>query len=108
MIIRLLLTGSLAAILTYFVLTSRRPSVVGYGVGLGAVSGIFFVWQPDRTTRIATFIGVGRGADMIFYSWLVISFALFLNNHIRQRRTLEMVTQLSREVAILTAVRPPG
>ena len=105
MIIQIVLSVALVSILIYFLLTSRRPSVISFVVTLGTGSGLLFVWQPELTQQIAVFIGVGRGADMIFYSWLVVSLALFLNFHVKQRAYLESLTILARELAILNAKR---
>ncbi len=31
------------------------------------VTGIFFVLYPEVTNQLAHFLGIGRGADLIFY-----------------------------------------
>jgi len=36
-------------------------------IGLMLITGIFFVLYPEVTNKIAHFLGIGRGADLIFY-----------------------------------------
>lgn len=106
MIFQLVLSVSLVSILFYFLLTKRRPAFVTAVVIAVSASGLLFVWRPEFTTDIATRVGIGRGADMIIYSWLVISYALILNQQVRLRKNHEMMTVLAREVAIANAQRP--
>jgi hypothetical protein len=106
MIIKLILSLGLAGILIYELLTRRQPRLVAAVVGATSLIGVFFVWRPDLTTLIAEAIGVGRGADLVFYCWLLVSYALMLSLQVRQRTSLEMTTVLAREIAILNARRP--
>ena len=106
MISKIVLSVALLGVLFSFLVSSRHPRIVGIIVMLATASGLFFVWQPDRTTDIAALVGIGRGADLVFYSWLVISYALILNLQIKLRANLDLVTQLAREIAIQNAVTP--
>ena len=71
---------------------------------VGAVLVIF----PDLSTAIAKAVGIGRGADLIFYVFMLIVFAAIANLHLRMRAHAETVTLLAREVALLTARQPKG
>jgi hypothetical protein len=54
-------------------------------------------------------VGIGRGVDLILYTWVVISLIMLLNLHLKLRSQLELITLLARKIAIadaLRAVRP--
>jgi hypothetical protein len=68
-------------------------------------AGLFFVWLPDDSTRLANLLGIGRGADLIYYTWIILSLAVFINVHLKLKQTLTLVTQLARHIAIVEAER---
>ncbi len=74
---------------------------------LFAAVGIVMTVFPDLTTRIANFVGVGRGVDLFFYLTILgLSFmCLLLYSKIRDLEST--ITDLTRAVAIKKAV-PPG
>jgi hypothetical protein len=41
-----------------------------------AVGRLYFVWVPSHATRLAEFVGIGRGVDLNIYIWIVISLLL--------------------------------
>ena len=71
--------------------------------------GMFLLWSPDNATRLAHLLGIGRGADLIYYTWIILSLAFFINIHLKLRQNLTLVTQLARQIAIVEAERalPP-
>ena len=106
MIIKLLLTFGLAWVLLYAV-SQRRSGRLSYRMMLllsGA--GVYFVWVPEQTTVIANAVGVGRGADLLLYCWIIISLVLSLSLNLKIRRQLEMITELTRFVALSTPAAP--
>ncbi len=65
--------------------------------------GAFFIAYPDHATRLAHFVGIGRGVDFLLYPiviWLVRESLLA-----RRRRLLdeERLTEMARVVAVLEA-----
>jgi hypothetical protein len=58
------------------------------------------------STRAANAIGIGRGADLLLYVFLL--FSLFHNVHLAARlRTIDaQVTRLVRDTAIAAVIRP--
>lgn len=100
MIIQFVLSGGLFLILLYYLSNSRRTPVISLIATGGAVSGILFVWDPALSTKIATNLGVGRGADLIFYCWGLISVALFLSVHLKFQKLNDALTLLVREMAL--------
>jgi len=77
----------------------RRLLLIGF-VALAVVAVLF----PPMLTRIAQFVGVGRGADLLLYG-LTITFLGFVAASYRRMRTMEQrVTTLARELAIREAL----
>ena len=68
-------------------------------------AGMFFVWSPATASRLANVLGIGRGADLINYIWIILSLAFFINIHLKLRENLSLVTQLARRIAIAEAER---
>ena len=68
-----------------------------------AFLGIFAVLFPDYTTKIANFVGVGRGVDLIFYLFIIFFiFALyFINKSILTIKKNQ--AKIIEEIAILKA-----
>jgi hypothetical protein len=73
---------------------------------LFAAVGIVMTVAPDFTTRIANFVGVGRGVDLFFYLTILgLAFmCLLLYSKIRDLEST--ITDLTRVVAIKKAVPP--
>jgi len=70
---------------------------------VAAASSVFF---PQIWTWAANLVGVGRGADLLLY-FLVLTFLGFVATTYRRFRNLEQdVTELSRQVALITAPAP--
>lgn len=84
---------------------SRTPVVAGL-IFCSVLVGIGLVLFPGLATRLANFVGVGRGADLIFYLFIVIALAAIFNLHLQIRANKEMVTELVRSLALLSARDP--
>lgn len=83
----------------------RLSPMVGYLTPLLAALGVIITLRPDLATLAARLLGVGRGADLIFYLWTVLSVILIANIHFRLRLQRAMLTTLTRELALLRAQR---
>lgn len=103
MIAQIVLTALLGGILLYAWTEYRRSPVIGVFALLAACGGLYFVWLPSHATALAEFAGVGRGVDLIIYTWVVISLLLLLNLHLKLRAQMELITTLAREIAIANA-----
>jgi small membrane protein len=100
MIAQLLLTAFLALVLVYAWSAHRTVPIIGLLAGCAALAGLYFVWVPEHATALAAFVGIGRGSDLIVYTWVVISLLIMLNLHLKLRLQLDMITRLARAVAI--------
>jgi hypothetical protein len=85
----------------------RRSRLVGRMVMILLVLTLsIFVLFPEFTTWIANRLGVGRGADFLFYVFaLFVLYALVLV-YIRLRDQDRKITQITRALAIREAQKP--
>lgn len=106
MIIKPLLTVILVGILFVALLQKNAGRLLKLGV-VGSVGvGILITWFPDSANRIASVVGVGRGADLIFYLWILISVLVFLLLYVKLVSLSQALTRLARHVALREVVRP--
>ena len=66
-------------------------------VWMGTVSVIIF---PDATSFLAHLLGIGRGADLIIYTSLLISFYLIFRLYLAIVRLEQAITEVVREIAL--------
>ncbi len=95
--------GAVALTIVVFLLYAfRARSIIGDRLvlaGLGG-AGIVMALQPSLATRLANLLGIGRGADLVVYVFILYS--LFHNLHVGSRlRSMEQqLTQIVRAGAI--------
>jgi hypothetical protein len=65
--------------------------------------GILFALRPDITNILARELGVGRGADLVFYISILLFWFVSLKLYARIRKLEQQVTSLIREGAIRNA-----
>ena len=114
MIAQMLLSAALTACLAYVVSLGRGLRVVRLGmVGLSLV-GYVFIWRPELTNDLAALVGIGRGADLMLYVWLLMSLFLILRLHLLLRGQNQRMTELARAIALaqgqgqVRGQAPPG
>jgi hypothetical protein len=87
----------------------RRVSpVIGFATPLVSLAGIALVLRPQWAQGAADLLGIGRGADLVLYVWTIVSLLLLANLHFRMRGQSEVITTLTRELAILDARQRNG
>lgn len=64
------------------------------------------VVAPDATTWLAHFLGIERGADLVFYAAVLGGFIGFFFVVLKLRRHSRQITILTRQLAIANARRP--
>ena len=80
-----------------------RPRWIALARPLLWLAAAVAVWRPDLTTRVAGFLGIGRGADLLLYA-LALAFLASLFYFYRKSRQLEGdITRLARHIALTTA-----
>jgi small membrane protein len=98
----ILILGLLASLLLYrsvFRSTLRdRILVLGF-----LLAGLLAVLFPDYTSRIAEFLGVGRGSDLVMYFFFVAAIFFAILFYSKLSRIEQGQTELIRFLAISTA-----
>lgn len=90
------------AILVVLVLISRSRDLIverSFTI-LVTLAGVYFVIFPDSASKIANLVGIGRGADLIFYLFIVFSWFWFASTSAKMRKTEKRLTEIVRQVAI--------
>lgn len=100
MIAQSVLSLLLCSVLVYAWVEHRRSPIVALLSFLVSLAGLYFVWIPSHSTRVAEFVGVGRGVDLILYTWVCISLIVLLNLHLKLRTQHELITALARTIAL--------
>ena len=92
----------------------RAPSGARHQAGRRIVTLTFVIFAivsiavPAVISRIAHFVGVGRGTDLLLYV-LVIAFLLQILSSFRRNAALErQITRLARRIALDNAPDPPA
>lgn len=91
------------AVYSFLFIQPRAIRLLTSTVYLG---GIFFVWNPEASTTIAKFFGIGRGLDffLILLSVAIVNALVLLARHIHAQH--QMLTRLTRYIAIKNAQLP--
>jgi hypothetical protein len=109
MIAQVIFSLLLFSVMLYAWTEYRRSPVVALLAFLFAAAGVYFVWVPAHSTLLAEFVGIGRGVDLVLYTWVAISLIVLLNLHLKLRTQLELITALARTIALANAnVAPAG
>ena len=95
----ILISASLFTALYYFVRLRNRIADVILLFILAAVA-VLFILFPGWTNMIAQRLGVGRGADLIFYLCIVLFCFVILKLYSRMRKLEQQITDIIRKQAI--------
>jgi len=99
-LIQVVLTAGIIIIAAYMYLRLRNTFLDLILILLFLITGVVFVIFNEITDKMAHFLGIGRGADMIFYLGLLFLFFLMLKLYARLRRVEENLTELVRKKSI--------
>lgn len=97
--IQVLLISGVIAIFLYYLFRLRSALFDLVALALFSGLAIFFILSPDYTNVIAQKLGVGRGADMLFYICILFFLFVILKLYARVRRLEETLTELVRHQA---------
>ena len=106
MIAQVMLSVLLLGVVIYAWTEYKRVPAVALLSAIVSVCGVYFIWFPETSTHWAEFVGIGRGADLVLYTWSCVSLLVILNLHLKLRSQLEMITGLARTIAIANAQHP--
>ncbi|HUB10347.1 MAG TPA: DUF2304 domain-containing protein [Acetobacteraceae bacterium] len=104
--IQLLLTAALLGYGAYALFLRNVSRAVSSLATLACAGGILLVWNPGLANDLARLSGVGRGADLIFYVFIAVSGFVGLHLHLRTDRSMQMITELARTMAMRQPLMP--
>jgi hypothetical protein len=107
MIIQFILCTGLLFTLFYAYLQRLKSRIVSLLIMLVSVGGVVVVLFPNASNTFASLVGIGRGADLIIYCWIVISLLVCVNLQFKILQIHQNLTALTRELALRAPVLPP-
>ncbi len=105
-VIQVLLVTAIILLAVYMYRRLRSTLLDVLLVILFVSTGIFFVLFPNITNKMAHLVGVGRGADLIFYLAILFLFFLLLKLYSRLRKVEQKFTEFVRNKSIEEAEYP--
>jgi hypothetical protein len=106
MIIKLILLAALSGLALAAVRVNPSPAHLALRrlvvVALLVTSGLAVLF-PDGVTQVAHAVGVGRGADLVLYTLVVVSAMSWLGVYRRINELDERIAELVREQAVAGA-----
>ena len=97
--IQFILIGGVAVIFLYYYFRLRNAFLDLAALALFSGLAIYAILFPDSTTLLAEKLGVGRGADLLFYTCILFFLFVILKLFARIRRLEKTLTQLVRQQA---------
>lgn len=101
----------LAVILVSFALmrggsNARHLAIRRILLAIFAVAAVFSIFFPEVLSATASFLGIGRGTDLVLYA-TIICFFVYMATTYQRFHSLEMsITKLSRRLALDEAEGP--
>ncbi|MFZ1415316.1 MAG: DUF2304 domain-containing protein [Defluviicoccus sp.] len=105
--IKLLLLLFLVLVAIYVLMQRSTSTALRVAIEVLLVLGAYFVVAPQEATAVAHALGVGRGTDLILYTWIIVTFAVILVLYLKVVAMNRTITQLARSLA-LSHVRHPS
>jgi hypothetical protein len=95
--IQIVLISAVVFIAFYMYLRLRSSLLDAILIFLFCAVAVFFILFPDTTTKIAQWLGVKRGINLVFYCITLFFFFLILKLYSRMRRLENKLTEIVRE-----------
>jgi len=97
-ILSLFVVFALANTIQRFKKKEITPSSLLFWVVFWGVVAVV-VWRPTLSTDLANFLGVGRGADLLFYFSIAVIFYLIFRLTVKMEKIERDITKIVRELA---------
>jgi hypothetical protein len=105
--IQIVLLAGIGLISLVFITRTRKKSIYTVLLLLTVGVSVVFILWTEVTNKIARTLGVGRGADLVFYISILIFWFIIIQLFTRIRKLEQIVTDLIRKDAIDRASRLP-
>jgi hypothetical protein len=100
MIIQIIFIIGLIFCLVYAFVQRQKSRAISLMLAATSTAGIVFVAFPELSSQLATYVGIGRGADLILYCWLIISLVVSVNLQFKILSLQRNITDLTREISL--------
>jgi len=104
--IKVILLFGLFVCLLYAFFQRNKSRLVAGGISVLSLVGMILVVKPDLASAAANIVGVGRGADLILYFWILFSVLVMMSLQFKIFSMQRTLTEFAREYAIGAAKRP--
>jgi hypothetical protein len=108
LIIKTLMVGGSILLFSYFFIAARGRPVEKLGMSLVFLGIAYFALFPLVADRVANFVGVDRGADLMLYLSTMALLFLCFNLYLRQKQLQSDLLAVVRTLGLLTAQEPGG
>lgn len=88
--------------------SARSQALRTLGMLLFLVVATTAVLFPTLVNDIAVIVGVGRGADLLLYAFIVVFIGHTLTNARKRREQDRQITELARQLALREPLYPEG
>lgn len=106
MIIKIILVAAILIIAISLTLARQSSKVKAWKkiiLCLFILSAIIAVIFPELISGLATFVGVGRGTDLLLYMLTLAFLSYAINGYVRQQKDKDVMFRLARKIALLEA-----
>lgn len=93
-------TAVLLFFLVVALITRNEFRAVSVFISAFSIAGIYFVWHAEALNKISQFVGIGRGADLLLYMWVLSTMGVILVLFLKLRLLNENLTKLARHIAL--------
>lgn len=107
MIAQILLTSILIALMIYVLPQSYVHIGARIVFAMFSLVGIIMIWFPDLANFIAHAIGISRGADLVFYIYILVSMGVMWFVYLRIIRLEQKFVDLVRALSLRLAEDNP-
>jgi small membrane protein len=101
-----ILIATLCLLAFYAFVQRYKSPFVAIIISIFSLIGLVFAIAPSISNDVAHVVGIGRGADLIVYCFIMITFASILNIHLRLRAHQDQITELARAITLAGATEP--
>ncbi len=98
--IQLVLLTGVFFISFYLIVRWKKRSLDVVLFSLLILAAVLFILRPNLTQSLANKLGVGRGADLVFYTSILIFWFVIIKLYARMRNMEQKITDLVRKNAI--------
>jgi hypothetical protein len=93
-------------VIAIYVGSHKLSGLQTFAVLITFLVGVALVVSPTLASRVAQFLGVGRGSDVILYFCVVAGLFVVANFYFRMKAQEEQIVTMSREIALMAPRLP--